>query len=123
MRPPRDVDLYFVLPFAVYTRFQAHVWNRQSALLQEVKAALKGTYPDTDISGDGQVVVRFGTYSVEVVPAILLTNNRYWICNTNDGGSYKETDPIGRGWSYLGFHPAHHVPRQPLQVETLAKLW
>ena len=53
-RPPRDVDLYFVLPFAVYTRFQAHVWNRQSALLQEVKAALKETYPDTDMSGDGQ---------------------------------------------------------------------
>ena len=40
MRPPRDVDLYFLLPVAVHTRFQAHVWNRQSALLQEVKAAL-----------------------------------------------------------------------------------
>ncbi len=93
-RPPRDVDLYFLLPVAVHTRFQAHVWNRQSALLQEVKGALTETYPDTDMSGDGQVVVvRFGTYSVEVVPAFLLTNGRYWICNTNDGGSYKETDP------------------------------
>src|SRR5580700_5862025 len=91
MRPPRDVDLYFLLPVAVHTRFQAHLWNRQSALLQEVKGALAETYPDTDMSGDGQVVVvRFGSYSVEVVPAFLLTNSRYWICNTNDGGSYKE---------------------------------
>src|SRR5690242_8634199 len=38
VRPPRDVDLYFVLPFAVYSRFQGYLWNRQSALLQEVKA-------------------------------------------------------------------------------------
>ncbi len=99
-RPPRDVDLYFVLPVAVHTRFQAHVWNRQSALLQEVKSALTETYPDTDMSGDGQVViVRFGTYNVEVVPAFLLTNGRYWICNTNDGGSYKETDP----WAEVGY--------------------
>lgn len=100
MRPPRDVDLYFVLPVAVHTRFQAHVWNRQSALLQEVKAALQETNRDTDMSGDGQVVVvRFGSYSVEVVPAFLLTNGRYWICNTNDGGSYKETDP----WAEVGY--------------------
>lgn len=95
IRPPRDVDLYFVLPFEVYQRFQGYLWNRQSALLQEIKGVLADTYPDTDMSGDGQVVVvRFGTYNVEVVPAFLLTNNRYWICNTHDGGSYKETDPV-----------------------------
>jgi Second Messenger Oligonucleotide or Dinucleotide Synthetase domain len=93
-RPPRDVDVYFVLPTHVYHRFQGRVWNRQSALLQEVKDILRGTYPDTDMSGDGQVVVvRFESYSVEVVPAFLLTSGRYWICNTHDGGSYKETDP------------------------------
>jgi hypothetical protein len=93
-RPPRDVDLYFLLPPAVHGRFQGYVWNRQTALLQEVKGILAGTYPDTDMSGDGQVVlVRFGSYSVEVVPAFLLTNGRYWICDTHDGGSYKETDP------------------------------
>ena len=94
LRPPRDVDLYFLLPVAVYNRFQTHVWNRQSALLQEVKGVLAETYPDTDMRGDGQVVVvKFGTYNVEVVPAFELTNGRYWICNTNDGGSYRETDP------------------------------
>jgi hypothetical protein len=93
-RPPRDVDLYFVLPPAVYHRLQGNRWNRQSALLQEVKDNLARTYPNTDMRGDGQVVVvGFESFSVEVVPAFLLTNNRYWICDTHDGGSYKETDP------------------------------
>jgi len=94
IRPPRDVDLYFLLPPHVYGRFQGHLWNRQSALLQEVKNVLSDTYPNTDMSGDGQVVlVRFETYNVEVVPAFELTNGRYWICNTRNGGSYKETNP------------------------------
>lgn len=95
IRPPRDVDVYFVLPVTVYHRLESYMWNRQSALLQGVKNVLADTYPNTYMRGDGQVVVvRFGTYSVEVVPAFLLTNGRYWICNTHDGGSYKETDPL-----------------------------
>jgi len=94
IRPPRDVDMYFLLPPAVHGRFESYLWNRQSSLLQEVKSVLADTYPDTDMSGDGQVVlVRFGTYNVEVVPAFFLTNGRYWICDTHEGGSYKETDP------------------------------
>ncbi|HEY6456492.1 MAG TPA: hypothetical protein VIY90_14560 [Steroidobacteraceae bacterium] len=94
-RPPRDVDVYFLLPPQVYNRFEQRLWNRQSALLQEVREQLATTYPDTDMSGDGQVVVvKFGTYCVEVVPAFMLTTpGRYWICNTSDGGSYKETAP------------------------------
>jgi|SRR5579863_8854950 len=93
-RPPRDVDLYFVMPYAVYERFEGHAWNRQSALLQEVKDVLGNTYPATDMSGDGQVVlVRFETYNVEVVPAFRLKDDRYWICNTTGGGSYKVSDP------------------------------
>jgi Second Messenger Oligonucleotide or Dinucleotide Synthetase domain len=94
-RPPRDVDVYFLLPPAVYHRFQARLWNRQSALLQEVKEQLTATYPDTDMSGDGQVVVvNFGSYCVEVVPTFRLTTpGRYWICNTHDGGSYKQSAP------------------------------
>lgn len=99
IRPPRDVDIYFLLPAAVYHRFQAHVWNRQSALLQEVKVVLTKTYPDTDMSGDGQIVlVRFGSYSVEVVPAFELQSGGYWICDTHNGGSYQRTDP----WAEAG---------------------
>jgi hypothetical protein len=94
VRPPRDVDLYFVLPVDVYHRFQCHVWNPQSALLQEVKGVIAETYPDTDMSGDRQIVlVRFGSYNVEVVPVFLLTNSNYWICDTTNGGRYKETNP------------------------------
>ena len=93
VRPPRDVDLYFLLPQEVYHRFQGHIWNRQSALLQEVKGVLTATYPNTDMRGDGQVViVRFGSYNVEVVPAFQLSNG-YWICDTHNGGSYKTTQP------------------------------
>ncbi len=94
IRPPRDVDLYFLLPPSVYYRFERHLWNKQSALLQEVKSVLIKTYPDTQMSGDGQIVlVRFGSYSVEVVPAFSLQNGGYWICNTNNGGTYKRTNP------------------------------
>ena len=95
VRPPRDVDLYFLLPPMVWYRFQRYTWNRQSALLQEVKRVLSMTYPNTDLRGDGQVVlVRFGSYSVEVVPAFpLLYGNGYLICDTHNGGSYETTQP------------------------------
>jgi hypothetical protein len=94
-RPPRDVDLYFVLPVKVYYRFEQYIWNKQSALLQEVKGALGDKYPSTDMSGDGQIVlVNFGSYNVEVVPAFPLNNGGYWICDTNNGGRYKETNPF-----------------------------
>jgi len=95
IRPPRDIDLMFVLPYEVYQRFEERVWNRQSQLLQEVKEVLSRTYSTTDMRGDGQVImVGFGSYAVEVVPAFKLTDGKYWICNTKDGGSYKTTDPF-----------------------------
>lgn len=95
IRPPRDVDVYFLLPAEVYNRFQGYAWARQSALLQEVKNRLATTFHNTEMSADGQVVVvNFGSYSVEVVPAFsLTTQGRYLICNTNNGGTYKETVP------------------------------
>jgi len=93
-RPPRDVDLYFVLPVSVHERFQGNQWNRQSALLQEVRGVLSDTYPNTELNGDRQVVVvRFDSLNVEVVPAFPLQGGGYLICDTNNGGSYKRTDP------------------------------
>jgi hypothetical protein len=56
-RPPRDVDVYFLLPTHFYHRFQNRLWNRQSALLQEVKEVLTETYPETDMTADGQIVL------------------------------------------------------------------
>ncbi len=95
IRPPRDIDVMFVLPYDVWLRYQQRSGNKQSALLQEVKAKLGKYYPHTDIRGDGQVVVvPFASYCVEVVPAFKLTSGKYWICDTHFGGSYTVTDPI-----------------------------
>lgn len=97
IRPPRDVDLYFVLPVAVYQRFEPYQGNRQSALLQEVKTRLLARYPKSDIKGDGPVVlVGFESYSVEVVPAFLYSADErsYYVCDTKGGGRYMTTKPL-----------------------------
>lgn len=94
VRPPRDIDVMFALPSGVYTRFKARAGNQQSQLLQEVRSVLAQTYPQSEMRGDGQVVVvRFATMPVEVIPAFALDNGQYLICDTNDGGSYRLTDP------------------------------
>jgi len=94
IRPPRDIDVMFVLPPEVYERFQSRPGNKQSQLLQEVKAVLQRTYQNTAMRGDGQVVVvPFTSYAVEVAPSFLLQNGQYYICDTNDGGKYKIVDP------------------------------
>lgn len=98
IRPPRDVDLYFLLPYAVYKRFEAYgaCANKQSALLQEVKSKLLATYPRSLIKGDGPVVIAgFDSYNVEIVPAFAFDHaeRSYYVCNTNNGGSYKKTMP------------------------------
>src|SRR3546814_21165790 len=79
VRPPRDVDIYFQLPVAVYERFEQVKGNKQSAILQEVKGVLQKTYPNTDMRGDGQiVVVRFNSMSVEVAPVFALDSGRFY---------------------------------------------
>jgi hypothetical protein len=94
-RPPRDVDVYFVLPPDVYYRFQNRLGNVQSALLQEVRGVLAPTYPNTTIQADRHVVlISFGSYAVEVAPVFLLTDGSYWICDTTGTGRYKVANPI-----------------------------
>jgi hypothetical protein len=95
-RPPRDVDVIFVLPYQTYEQFQNRGGNRQSQLLQDIKHTLSSKYPATHMRGDGQVVVvNFASgHGVEVVPAFKLENGQYWICNTYNGGSYKQVDPL-----------------------------
>jgi hypothetical protein len=94
VRPPRDVDLLFILPIDVYYRFQQRQGNIQSQLLQEVRDVLRLTYRSTDIRGDGQVVViPFDTFQVEVAPAFHRQGGGYLVCDTNAGGRYKYVDP------------------------------
>jgi Second Messenger Oligonucleotide or Dinucleotide Synthetase domain len=95
IRPPRYVDVMFVLPDAIFTRYAAmsSLVNKQSQLLQEVKGVLLKCYPNTKMRGDGQVVVvPFTSYEVELVPAFA-TGSQFLICNTNGGGRYKTVDP------------------------------
>ncbi|MBI5569146.1 MAG: nucleotidyltransferase [Desulfomonile tiedjei] len=94
IRPPRDIDLLFILPESVYYKYQWLWGNRQSRLLQEVRGVLGNTYSRTQLRGDGQVVViPFDSYAVELLPAFALENGKYLICNTHRGGSYKVADP------------------------------
>ena len=96
IRPPRDVDLYFLLPVEVYNRFDKYSGNKQSALLQEVKGNLLAAYPLSNIKGDGPVVLAgFWSFNVEVVPAFALQEDRaYWVPKTQNGGSYMMTKPL-----------------------------
>jgi hypothetical protein len=90
VRPPRDVDVLFLLPGHVYYRFQKRAGNRQSQLLQEMKEILMLTYGRTTMRGDGQVVVvPFDTAPVEVSPGFRCSDGSIIICDTNDGGRYR----------------------------------
>jgi len=96
VRPPRDVDLLFMPPVDVYHQFNQRTGNKQSQLLQHVAAALRATYPQTTIRGDGQVVViGFNTYRIEVAPAFRAEGGGFLICDTNDGGRWKHVDAEG----------------------------
>lgn len=93
-RPPRDIDLFFALPVEVYNRIEQVTGNKQSALIQEVKRVLQVDYPQTDMRGDGQVVmVQFNSILVEVLPCFQRVDGKYIICDTNGGGSWKVVDP------------------------------
>lgn len=89
VRPSRDVDLIFLLPEAVYHRFQLRTGNKQSQLLQEVKGVLAATYSQTTMRGDGQVVVvPFISMPVEVSPGFVCNDGSIIVCDANGGGRY-----------------------------------
>lgn len=94
VRPSADIDVMVQFAPAVLQRFEARVGNKQSQLLQEVKAFLLDAYPQTDMRGDGQVVVvGFNSIIVEVVPVFDLPGGQYLMPDTNDGGRWKTVDP------------------------------
>lgn len=94
IRPARDVDVIFKLPSDEYKQ-STKDYNYQSYLLQKIKKILLDKYPDTDIRGDGPaVVVNFSNqHFIEVVPAIELTSNKFYIPITKNGGYWKLDDP------------------------------
>jgi hypothetical protein len=94
VRPPRDVDVLFLMPSNKFWQYDTHLGNGQSQLLQAVRAVLGTRYPTTSIRGDGQVVVVpfVDGHTVEVLPAWRLTNGKYRVPNTHRGGSWNIVD-------------------------------
>lgn len=89
-----DLDMVMALPWSVKSRIDKHEGNGQSALLQEVKNAINATYSSTDISGDGQIVaVKMKDFTIEVVPGFEKKDGSFLYPNTNEGGSWKTTNP------------------------------
>lgn len=90
-----DLDMVFELPAKDLERFKKVQGNGPSQMLQEVKQCLQARYPNTKISGDGQVVVvDFKGYRVEVLPAFYnADDNSYTYGDTNDGGSWCKCKP------------------------------
>lgn len=90
-----DVDILFQLPYSDYVKYNNYLTNGQSALLQDVRDSIRKTYSTSHISGDGQVVkLNFNDgVSFEIVPCFINKNDSYTYPNSNDGGSWKVTNP------------------------------
>ncbi|WP_242941838.1 MULTISPECIES: SMODS domain-containing nucleotidyltransferase [Pseudobutyrivibrio] len=95
-----DLDVLIQLPNSEYERFSSMYGNGQSRLLQAVKNAVRDTYPNTDIRGDGQVVVvRFTDgMKFEILPAFKVQNGwnydeTYRYPDTHMGGNWMTTKP------------------------------
>lgn len=92
-----DMDMLFVLPKEIKQQYDQHEGNGQSKLLQAVKAEIKKTYPKTIVRGDGQVVVvsfESINYTIEVCPAFYRSDGAFDYPDSNNGGSWKKTDPL-----------------------------
>lgn len=92
-----DLDLLYQLPHSEYSRFSSYKGNGQSALLQAVKEVLLSRWSKTSVKGDGQAVVIAFTdrkFSIDLVPAFEQADGSFKYPDSNNGGSWKRTDPI-----------------------------
>lgn len=89
-----DIDMLFVLPYEKYIQYNSHLGNGQSAMLQAVKSSVKNTYK-SHMRADGQVVGVSFTDGVtfEIVPCFVNKDKSYTYPDTNNGGSWKITNP------------------------------
>lgn len=90
-----DVDMIMILPYSIYEKYNSYYGNGQSALLNAVRNSIQKTYPNTSIKGDGQIVeVSFSDgMKFEVVPAFECDNGSFCHADSNNGGSWKNTNP------------------------------
>ena len=90
-----DIDMLIILPNSVYERINKTQGNVQSNLLQEVKRVLQKTYSTSHVKADGQVIgINFTDgINFEIVPAFDFGDGKYTYPDTNNGGSWKKTNP------------------------------
>lgn len=90
-----DLDMIFELPSSLYHQYDAYSSNGQSALLQAVRSSMQKTYSTSSVGGDGQVVVVSFQDGItfEVVPVFTNQADSYTYPNSNNGGSWKITNP------------------------------
>ena len=97
IRPPRDVDVLFIMPKDKFSQYDDNESNGQSQLLQDIKKILSKKYTTTDkIRGWGKVVlIQFadGTLDVELLPAWEQDDGKFIIPNTEKGGHWEIWDP------------------------------
>jgi len=97
-----DLDVLIELPYDDYERFTSYGNNGQSKLLQVVKNAILNAYPNSEVKGDGQVVViNFSEgMKFEILPAFKnlnylgLWDNTYKYPDTHMGGNWMSTNPL-----------------------------
>lgn len=90
-----DIDIIVQLPYEIYNQYNSYKGNGQSALLQDVKKNLQITYSTSHLKGDGQVIgINFSDgINFEIVPAFINNDGSYTYPDTNNGGSWRTTDP------------------------------
>lgn len=92
-----DIDVLFWLPLDKKEQYENYQSNGQSALLQEIKKSIKGTYPKTKIKADGQVVVVDFSDGIcfELLPCFKdeEDNDTFWYVDTHNGGKWRKTKP------------------------------
>ena len=90
-----DLDMIFDLPWFEYVRYDGYSGNGQSALLQAVRQSIGKRYSTSQVGADGQVVeILFQDgITFEVVPAFDNTDGSFKVPDSNDGGTWRTTNP------------------------------
>ena len=90
-----DVDVVFALPASTYHQYSAYSGNKQSSLLQALRASVRRTYPASEIAADGQVIVVNFTDNIkfEILGAFRNTDGSYTFADSNAGGSWRICKP------------------------------
>ena len=90
-----DIDVLMRLPWSIQEKYDKYISNWQSSLLNAVKESLQKTYNTSHIKWDWQVIqINFDDWiCFEIVPGFLYDDWKYCYPDTNNGWSWKTTDP------------------------------